>query len=134
MTWGHLDTPGPSPHFKAPNSIISAKSFSPGQVTRSQVLGIRMWASLGSHCVADHDGPALLGGTRPPPSNLALCFPPDTGGDEVPFLVELPVHSRGETDINRHSIGTFYQDGLLGRLVPAPRTWAPSVPESRSSV
>ena len=39
--------PGYSSHFKIPNFITSSKSLLPRKLAYSQVLGIRMWTSLG---------------------------------------------------------------------------------------
>lgn len=44
----HPDNQDPLPHLMIFNSIISAKSLLPHKVIYALVLGIRMWASLGT--------------------------------------------------------------------------------------
>ena len=47
--WANLETPGQSPHPKSFNLIASPKSLLPLKEIDSQVLGMRLWTSLGDH-------------------------------------------------------------------------------------
>ena len=47
--WANLETPGSFPHPKIFDLIASPKSLLPLKETDSQVLGMRLWTSLGDH-------------------------------------------------------------------------------------
>lgn len=50
ITLTHPDNPDKSPHL----SLYICKALFPRQVTNSQIAAIRMWPSLGGHCLVYH--------------------------------------------------------------------------------
>lgn len=54
LLWAHDDNPGKRPFLMILNAFTYTKSFLPCKGTCSQVLGIRVWTSLGNHYFANH--------------------------------------------------------------------------------